>query len=250
MATTALMQVISAMIARDTAVGAAWAWAAKAVQVHTDAASQPRVTRCADVLGISGPILGVGFRYDSTLGRTSRPMMRVSSQTVRIMDFFTGYEKYISALCNDEFMSSLQNVSADLSLAIEHLVRAIRVHAIHDPLSLAASSALSRIDAQGPCSITYIAEAERVSQPAMTQLVARLEAQGLVQRTRSQTDRRTTLVSLLPAGSQALNDYRARRTEIIRRGLEQGNITDLASLEHTVTQLEHLVTALKEVPHA
>ncbi|GAB3618798.1 hypothetical protein GCM10027417_00580 [Glutamicibacter endophyticus] len=47
MATTALRQVIRAITTSDSALGAAWAWAANAVKVQIPAANQPRRTRVA-----------------------------------------------------------------------------------------------------------------------------------------------------------------------------------------------------------
>jgi DNA-binding MarR family transcriptional regulator len=46
-------------------------------------------------------------------------------------------------------------------------------------LSLTAARALGRLNEEGPIRLTTLAAAEGISQPSMTQLIQRLERQGL-----------------------------------------------------------------------
>src|SRR5579862_5923529 len=61
-----------------------------------------------------------------------------------------------------------------------------------------------------PRRITELAECEGLAQPTTTLLVKRLEELGLVKRERQADDGRVVLVSLEPAGIQALEDFRAQ----------------------------------------
>ncbi len=51
-----------------------------------------------------------------------------------------------------------------------------------------------------------MAREANLSLPTLTGIVTRLEARGLVQRTRNQSDRRELLVSLTPPGAKLLED--------------------------------------------
>jgi DNA-binding MarR family transcriptional regulator len=57
-----------------------------------------------------------------------------------------------------------------------------------------------------------LAEAERVSTAAMSKRVSRLERDGLVARTKSETDRRCTGLTLTEDGQRTLRRVRSRRT--------------------------------------
>ena len=60
----------------------------------------------------------------------------------------------------------------------------------------------------GPRRITELAALERLAQPTMTQLVQRLECEGLVARERQADDGRVVLVHLTPDGTAALEQFR------------------------------------------
>src|ERR1700754_4185284 len=62
----------------------------------------------------------------------------------------------------------------------------------------------------GPRRITELAEFERLAQPTMTQLVKRLERDGLVMRERHADDGRVVLVELTEQGVAAVEDFRAQ----------------------------------------
>src|SRR5271154_3729420 len=59
----------------------------------------------------------------------------------------------------------------------------------------------------GPRRITELAALERLAQPTMTQLVQRLEGEGLVVRARHSDDGRVVVVSLTDAGAAALQGF-------------------------------------------
>ena len=67
--------------------------------------------------------------------------------------------------------------------------------------SLTCRSVLATLDDDSPVRLTALAAATGVSQPAMTQLVRRLEREGVVTRLIDPEDARATLVAISDAGS-------------------------------------------------
>jgi DNA-binding MarR family transcriptional regulator len=76
-------------------------------------------------------------------------------------------------------------------------------------LSASATLVLNRVNQEGPMRLTALAAAEDTSQPAMTQLVQRMERQGLLERLSDPEDGRAALVAI----SQAGLDLWQRRTD-------------------------------------
>jgi DNA-binding MarR family transcriptional regulator len=73
-------------------------------------------------------------------------------------------------------------------------------------LSVSASLVLNRLDRQGPMKLTVLAAAEGISQPAMSQLVRRLELQGLLERLCDRQDGRVAWVAIASSGRAMLAD--------------------------------------------
>jgi DNA-binding MarR family transcriptional regulator len=67
-------------------------------------------------------------------------------------------------------------------------------------LSASATLVLNRVNQEGPMRLTALAAAEDTSQPAMTQLVQRMERQGLLERLSDPEDGRAALVAVSEAG--------------------------------------------------
>lgn len=67
--------------------------------------------------------------------------------------------------------------------------------------SLTGRAVLASLDDDSPVRLTALATANGVSQPAMTQLVSRLEREGLATRLIDPDDGRATLVAISEAGS-------------------------------------------------
>ncbi len=76
-------------------------------------------------------------------------------------------------------------------------------------LSASATLVLNRVNREGPMRLTALAAAEDISQPAMTQLVQRMERQGLLERLSDPEDGRAALVAISEAGRELWD----RRTE-------------------------------------
>src|ERR1700759_1594123 len=90
--------------------------------------------------------------------------------------------------------------------------------------SLAPRTVLATLGEDGPTRLTALAAPNGVSQPAMTQLVGRLERDGLVVRLVDPDDARATLVDITDAGRalraelhEAQNDHLAELLETLSR---------------------------------
>jgi DNA-binding MarR family transcriptional regulator len=106
-------------------------------------------------------------------------------------------------------------VSADTVIAsLDRLYVLLRRMVPSDGLSLTAASTLHRLERDGPRRLTELAGLEGVTQPAMTQLVSRLERDGLANRLADPEDGRVVLVEVTAAGGAVLRrrrEARARR---------------------------------------
>ena len=80
-------------------------------------------------------------------------------------------------------------------------------------LSMTPASTLASLERLGPQRLTQLAAREGVTQPAMTQLISRLEDSGLVHREASQEDGRVVLVVITDDGRAMIARRRAGRNE-------------------------------------
>jgi DNA-binding MarR family transcriptional regulator len=80
-------------------------------------------------------------------------------------------------------------------------------------LTVAQISALVSLGTAGAMTPRELAEAERVQPPTMTRIVARLEEQGLVQRTPHPTDGRQVILAPSAEGRAVLDEYQRVRDE-------------------------------------
>lgn len=88
----------------------------------------------------------------------------------------------------------------------------------HD-LTHAQWAPMLRLRAVGPMSSAALARELAMDGGAMTRLLDRLEAKGMVQRERSVEDRRVVVVSLSPAGQQAMAGMPAVLSQIFNAHL-------------------------------
>jgi DNA-binding MarR family transcriptional regulator len=80
-------------------------------------------------------------------------------------------------------------------------------------LSLTASMALGTLHREGPARVTTLAAGGGIGQPAMTELVQRLQRQGLVTRLVDPGDGRAALVTITNTGRALLEDQRRDRSD-------------------------------------
>ena len=91
--------------------------------------------------------------------------------------------------------------------------------------------------------VTDLAHAEGVSQPSMTQLVTRMESDGLVGRQPAADDRRSILVTLTEHGHTVLEQRRARRTALLQQLVAELDADERATITAALPALERLVDA-------
>jgi DNA-binding MarR family transcriptional regulator len=111
--------------------------------------------------------------------------------------------------------------SEDLMIAVEQMVRYVRLSATAGGLSTVASSVLGRLGREGPQRLTELARAENVSQPNMTQLVTRLERADLVRRVADRSDGRGVLVEATDTGLEVFRRRRAERARALEELIEE-----------------------------
>jgi DNA-binding MarR family transcriptional regulator len=80
-------------------------------------------------------------------------------------------------------------------------------------LSASAGFAINRVCREGPLRLTSLAAKEGISQPSMTQLIKRLERQGLVDRVADPEDGRAALIEISEHGQEVVDDRRRVRRE-------------------------------------
>jgi DNA-binding MarR family transcriptional regulator len=100
--------------------------------------------------------------------------------------------------------------ATDVAAALERLFGLIRWLSPAG-LSLTAAATLATLDRSGPGRLTALAAREGVTQPAMTQLIARMTEQGLVSRVADPDDGRVVHVQITDAGRELVASRRAAR---------------------------------------
>ena len=97
---------------------------------------------------------------------------------------------------------------------------------------------------EGPRRITELAAEERVTQPAITLLVNRLEERGWVKRIADPKDRRAVLVSLTPVGESVFEQLRAEYRALLHEEMAMLDDTEVAVLAAAVEILDRLIARL------
>ena len=152
-------------------------------------------------------------------------------------------------------MKSPVDRETDRSNRIEYVSTQLlaRAAALTRLLAKQVDSQLSQTEAKvlntlrdGPRRITELAECEGLAQPTTTLLVKRLEELGLVRRERQTDDGRVVLVSLEPAGIQALENFRAQFMALLRADLATTTDEQIEALATATETLESLINLLQQ----
>jgi DNA-binding MarR family transcriptional regulator len=119
--------------------------------------------------------------------------------------------------------------------SFDRVLRLLRRLTTPDGLSLTAASTLYRLDEFGAHRLSDLAVAEEVTQPGMTQLVSRLQRDGLAERKSDPTDGRVVVVEITAAGHELVLSRRRARAEKLAELLadlsEQERAAVLTSLQ-------------------
>ncbi|KQO38941.1 MULTISPECIES: MarR family winged helix-turn-helix transcriptional regulator [unclassified Aeromicrobium] len=136
-----------------------------------------------------------------------------------------------------------------LAQALRELVSVVSRETASHRLSRTAAGTLSALERRGPSRISDLTRLEAVGQPAMTGLVQRLEASGLVSRTSDPSDRRATLVAVTDAGRDALAERRRQQDAIVAARVARLPPDQLAALDAAVDAIVELTQEDHEQPH-
>lgn len=100
----------------------------------------------------------------------------------------------------------------------------------HDAFSLVHLNVLTILESDGPLAMSRLAEALDVSVASATGIVDRMEKRGLVERRRSESDRRVVLVHSTDRGKAVFTRIDERRREGLRRVLVKLDEEELRAL--------------------
>ncbi len=132
------------------------------------------------------------------------------------------------------------DVAARLRLAITRTARRLRQEAASG-LSPSLTAALATVAREGPLTPSELAAAEQIRRPTATRLIARLHDAGLVARAGDPADRRSSLISITPAGEELLETTRTRKDAYLAERLAELDPWQLDVLRRAATILERLL---------
>jgi DNA-binding MarR family transcriptional regulator len=110
-------------------------------------------------------------------------------------------------------------LAAELRVLIGKLKRRLREEAHSGDLTLSQTSVLSRLEREGPATVTTLARAEGVRPQSMGATVSGLEAAGLVSGAPDPGDGRQTILSLSAACREMIKASRAAREDWLFRAI-------------------------------
>jgi DNA-binding MarR family transcriptional regulator len=143
-----------------------------------------------------------------------------------------------------------ETLPAEVAAALERLIGLFRSLSPASGLSLTAAATLATLERSGPCRLTWLATREGVTQPAMTQLIARLEDAGLVDRAADPADGRVVQVRITADGRAMLAGRRAVRAERVAGLLDRLSPDELEALAAALPAMDALVNAERGEPVA
>lgn len=137
--------------------------------------------------------------------------------------------------------SNVQELNVgDFALIFESLTQIfIRMPAI-EKLSFTTLSVLHTLSQRSPMRLTELIATEQVTQSAITQLVTRLERDGLVERKPDPRDGRAALIHMTPAGMEVVHFRRLERIMGITSLMEGLSPEERQLIASALPALKHL----------
>jgi len=142
--------------------------------------------------------------------------------------------------------TALDSIAVALAADFERIVGLYRSLSPASGLSMTAAATLASIERLGPQRLTLLAAREGVTQPAMTQLISRLEEYGLVRREPSPDDGRVVLVAITEQGQATLAHRRSARAERLAGIIAQLSPDHRAALAAALPALDALAGVPRE----
>jgi DNA-binding MarR family transcriptional regulator len=139
----------------------------------------------------------------------------------------------------------VSEVAGAVRVAVGLVVRKLRQAPLDGDLTMAESSALSRLERGGPATSSDLARLDRISPQSMGATIAVLEERGFVQRSRDPEDGRRIVLSITETGRRVVHDKRGARTEQLAAALRDGfTDAELGQLMAVAPLLERLAEKL------
>ena len=139
-----------------------------------------------------------------------------------------------------------RTLAVGIASGLERLIGLVRSLTPPDGISLTAAATLATLERSGPRRLTALAVQEGVTQPAMTQLIGRLQDAGLVRREADPADGRVVQVRLTDQGRETLARRRAVRAERLAAVLDQISPEDRAALAAALPAIDALASARRD----
>jgi DNA-binding MarR family transcriptional regulator len=130
-----------------------------------------------------------------------------------------------------------------LRVAVARIHRALRTRSERQ-VTASQSSALARIEQEGPVRLGVLAHLEGVSAATMSKVVDALEERHLIERVADPTDGRVSLVRLSADGAVTLHQLRAASTLAISAAIAELDPDEVAWLRDGLPVLERLAELL------
>src|SRR5579863_4151570 len=139
-------------------------------------------------------------------------------------------------------------LAGEVAVALERLFGVFRSLSPASGLSLTSAATLATLERSGSSRLTWLAAREGVTQPAMTQLIARLEDAGLVDRAADPADGRVVQVRITADGRAMLAARRAVRAERVAGLLDRLGPDEREALAAALPAMDALASAQRAEP--
>ncbi|MCF6469685.1 MarR family transcriptional regulator [Nonomuraea sp. MG754425] len=128
----------------------------------------------------------------------------------------------------------------ELAVGLARIRTMMRLLDVPRDLSITSLSTLANLERLGPRRLTELAAMEGVTQPAMTQLVSRLEREELAERRPDPSDGRAVVVAVTQHGRAELARRRAVQAKRLAELLAEVPAADRAAIAAALPALERL----------
>ncbi|HLN71553.1 MAG TPA: MarR family transcriptional regulator [Streptosporangiaceae bacterium] len=140
-----------------------------------------------------------------------------------------------------------EELATGVAAAIERLIGLFRSLSPASGLSLTAAATLATLERSGPDRLTGLAVREGVTQPGMTQLIARLQDAGLAERAADPADGRVVQVRITADGRAMLARRRAVRASRLALLLDRLSPDERNALAAALPAMDALANAQRAV---
>ena len=134
--------------------------------------------------------------------------------------------------------------AAGLRVAIVRIQRQLRARSVSD-ITPSQSSALARIEQDGPLRLGALADLEGTTAATMSRVIDSLSERNLIERVPDPLDGRASLVQLSPEGGALVHEWRANYTEALRNALSELTPAERKVIRATIPVMARLSELLQ-----